>query len=73
MRVSDIPEIARLSAAEKLLLIEELWESIASNEHAVPAPESHRVELDKRYEKYKAEPDNLLTLEELKDRLNRRK
>ena len=73
MHVSDIPEIGCLSAAEKLLLIEELWDSIASDESTVPVPESHRVELDKRYEKYKAEPNSVLTLEELKDRINRRK
>ncbi len=73
MKVGDIPELARLTAAEKLLLIEELWDSIASDEPSVPVPESHRVELDKRYERYKTQPDSLLTLEELKDRINRRK
>ena len=73
MKVSDIPKLARLTAAEKLLLIEELWDSIASDESSVPVPKSLRVELDKRYERYKAQPDSLLTLEELKDRINRRK
>jgi putative addiction module component (TIGR02574 family) len=73
MRVSDIPGIARLSAAEKLLLVEELWDSIASDESGIPVPESHKAELDKRYTKFKSEPGNLLTLEELQDRIGRRK
>jgi putative addiction module component (TIGR02574 family) len=73
MRVSDIPEIARLSTAEKILLVEDLWNSIASVEPSVPIPESHKDELDKRCAKYKLEPGNLLTLEELKERIDRRK
>ena len=30
MRVKDIPEIKKLSMSEKILLVEELWDSIAS-------------------------------------------
>ena len=41
MRVSDIPEIARLTIPEKILLLEELWDSIASEESNVPVPQSH--------------------------------
>ena len=41
MQVSDIPEITKLSTPEKILLIEDLWDSIASDESAVPAPQSH--------------------------------
>jgi putative addiction module component (TIGR02574 family) len=30
MRVEDLPEISKLSAPEKILLVEDLWESISS-------------------------------------------
>ncbi|MGA3118428.1 MAG: addiction module protein [Syntrophobacteraceae bacterium] len=32
MRLNDIPEIARLSTPEKILLLEDLWDSIATDE-----------------------------------------
>ena len=51
MRINDIPEIAKLSTPEKILLVEELWDSIASTESLVPVPESHTEELDKRFNK----------------------
>lgn len=48
MRVNDIPEIARLSVPERILLLEDLWDGIASDESSVPVPQSHRDELDRR-------------------------
>jgi len=65
MRVSDIPEIAQLSAPEKILLIEDLWDSIASDESNVPVPQSHIEELKRRLKSYESKPGNLLSLEEL--------
>ncbi|UCE18688.1 MAG: addiction module protein [Gemmatimonadota bacterium] len=73
MRFSDIPEIAKLSTPEKILLIEDLWDSIALDESSVPVPESHRDELDNRLKSYQANPGNLLSLEELQERIERRK
>ena len=73
MRIRDIPEITKLSTPEKILLVEDLWESIASDESIVPVPESHTEELDKRLKKYQSAPGNLLSLEELRTRIERRK
>jgi putative addiction module component (TIGR02574 family) len=73
VRVSDIPEIARLSVPEKILLVEDLWDSIATDESAVPMPQSHREELDRRLERYQANPGNLLSLEELQRRIEQGK
>ena len=41
MRLNEIPEIDRLSIPEKILLVEDLWDSIASDESSVPVPQSH--------------------------------
>ena len=73
MQVSDIPEIIKLSTPEKILLIEDLWDSIASDESAVPVPQSHMEELDRRLKKYESAPGTLLSLEELRKRVERRK
>jgi putative addiction module component (TIGR02574 family) len=73
MRVTDIPEIDRLSPPEKILLVEDLWDSIAAEESSVPVLQSHIEELDRRIESYKSHPGNLLSLEELRGRIERRK
>lgn len=73
MRVSDIPEIAQLSLPEKLLLVEDLWDSIALDATSLPVPQSHKEELDHRLKSYEANPGNLLSLEELQGRIESRK
>ena len=73
MRTSDIPEITKLSTPEKILLVEDLWDSIASDESVVPVPQSHKEELDRRLKRYESTPGTLLSLEELRTRIERRK
>ncbi len=73
MRISDIPQISKLSAAEKILLVEDLWDAISSDEAGVPVPWSHREELDKRLTQYKSAQGKLLSLEELQVRVEKRK
>ena len=73
MRLKDIPELNRLSTVEKILLVEELWDSIICDGANIPVPQSHRVELDKRLKRHMAHPGELLTLEELQSRLENRK
>ncbi|MBI5875127.1 MAG: addiction module protein [Deltaproteobacteria bacterium] len=73
MRTADIPEITKLSTAEKILLVEDLWDSIAVDESEVSIPENHREELDRRLKRYASAPGELLSLEELRTRVERRK
>ena len=69
MSIGDIPEIGRLTVAEKMLLVEELWDSIAAEGARVPVPDSHRKELDRRLAEYEKHPGALLTLAELRGRV----
>ena len=73
MRVTDIPEINSLSTSEKILLVEDLWDRIAVDESSVPVPQSHKEELDKRLRRYRSHPGNILSLEEIQERVERRK
>ncbi len=45
-------EFSKLPMAEKLLLVEEMWDSIADGDHALPMPSWQQTELDKRYQEY---------------------
>jgi len=40
VRVNEI-EIEQLSIPEKILLVEDLWDDISSNESDIPLPQSH--------------------------------
>jgi putative addiction module component (TIGR02574 family) len=72
MRVSDVPEIAKLSGPEKILLVEDLWDSISSDESGVPVPQSHSDELDRRLKRYES-GGRLLSIEELQANIEKRK
>lgn len=41
-------DLSRLSAAEKLRLIESLWDELASDPSNVPVEDWHKAELDRR-------------------------
>jgi len=68
MKIKELPQLAGLSIAEKILFLEELWESISLNEAEIAVPQSHKNELDRRC----ATPGELLTLEELQSRINQK-
>jgi len=46
-------EINRLELSEKLLLVEDIWDSIATSNSEIPMPEWQKQELDRRYKEYK--------------------
>jgi len=73
VRVKEIPEITKLSTPEKILLVEDLWDNIAADESNVSVPRSHVAELDGRLERYESAPGNLLSLDDLKTRIESRK
>lgn len=69
MRVDEIPEITRLTIPERILLLQDLWDSIAAEESSIPVPQSHREELDRRLAEYEKDPGKLLTLDDLRGRI----
>jgi putative addiction module component (TIGR02574 family) len=72
MRVHDIPNIDKLSTPEKILLVEELWDSIDLTGTEVPVPQSHSSELEKRMARHKSNPGKLLSLDELREGIEAR-
>ena len=73
MRIKDLPEISKLSIPEKILLVEDLWDTISADDSSIPVPESHKAELDKRFNRHRSAPGTLLSLDDLKARIDKRK
>lgn len=46
-----------LTPSEKILLAEELWDSVASDEQLIPVTEAQKKELDARLASYMVDPE----------------
>jgi putative addiction module component (TIGR02574 family) len=70
MRALTTDEIDRLSPAERLALIGELWDSLDDSD--VPLTPAQTVELERRLESFESERDKGVTWEALKTELRQR-
>lgn len=52
----SISDVLALSVAERILLVEDIWDSIASVPEAVKLTEAQRQELDARLDAYTKDP-----------------
>jgi len=61
----------RLSMADKIRLVQEMWDEIAASDEPVNLPESVLEELQRRFEEAKRDPSVLITHEELWRRVDK--
>ena len=73
MKTMEIPQISQMSKSEKIVFVEELWDEISREEKDIPVPNSHIVELKRRFENYQTHKDALLTLSEIQANIEKRK
>lgn len=64
-----IPELQRLSPAEKFALAIELWDELSSNPDEIPVTEQQLNEMDRRFEEYQRNPDKVVSWEDVKARI----
>ena len=62
--------IDQLSVRERILLVEEIWDSVVATPDQVPLTEAQTTELDERLTRYEADPEAGASWEEVKDRLH---
>lgn len=56
MATNPLPEILKLSVAERIQLVEDIWDSIAAEPEALSLSEEQRRELDRRLADQEANP-----------------
>lgn len=66
----NIEELRKLPVAEKLRIVEELWDDIGASNERVGLPEWQKRECRRRAEELEASPDLAITREELWRRVN---
>jgi putative addiction module component (TIGR02574 family) len=62
-------EISRMSLAQKLLLTQDIWDSIAREGDRLPMPQWQKKELDKRYDEYRQGTMDLHDWQDIHNRL----
>jgi putative addiction module component (TIGR02574 family) len=65
----EFSKIFEMSVAQRLLLVEDIWDSIAENPDAVPLTDSQRKDLDKRLSAYYENPDAGKSWTEVKEHI----
>jgi putative addiction module component (TIGR02574 family) len=65
-------EISQISVADRLSLIDLLWESMAENPDLLPVPEAQQQELDRRLANLASDPAAGSSWEAVKARIGKR-
>ena len=75
MSTVELSELLRLSTAERIQLVEDLWDSVAADAHANPAvlpvSDAQRQEILRRSEAYRQNPGAAVPLDEALERIER--
>ena len=66
-------EILSLSVADRLQLLEEIWDSLAETQEAIPVTDAQRKELARRRRAHARNPSAAKPWTEVRARLSRRK
>jgi putative addiction module component (TIGR02574 family) len=64
-----IPELQKLSMADKFALAVELWDEVISTPEQVPVTEEQLNELDRRFEEYRRDPSQVVIWKEAKAKI----
>jgi putative addiction module component (TIGR02574 family) len=69
MILEQHPELSRLSPADKLMLVTELWDDLAAHPDQIPVTDEVIAELDRRMEEHRKDPTAVSTWEEVQLRI----
>jgi putative addiction module component (TIGR02574 family) len=62
------PDFDEMSAAERILHVQDLWDRVASAPERVPVTDAQRVELDRRLAAHEADPSSAVPWEQVRGR-----
>ena len=65
----QLSDFSQLSVAERIILVEQIWDSIAAEQATVPLTPAQEAELDRRLEAHRKSPHEGASWEEVKARI----
>ena len=69
--MSNVPieELLKLTVAERVLLVEDLWDSIAADPEGLPLTDQQKREIDRRLAEHDEDPSSAVPWEQVRERL----
>ncbi len=71
MKALAVDEILELPVAERLRLVEVIWDSLAINPESVPVSDELKAELDRRHAEFEANPEAGAPWNEVREKIVR--
>lgn len=71
--LADFDSLRDLPIADKLRLVDVLWNDIVHSEEAFPLQEWHRLEVERRLAEVASDPNSIITRDELWRRVDERR
>ncbi len=68
-QLNSIEDIKKLSIAERILIVEDIWDTISTSEEELPITDEQKKELDSRLESYNKNPDEGKSWKEVRDNI----
>jgi putative addiction module component (TIGR02574 family) len=65
MSDTDVAEILKLPAEERLRLVELIWESLSATPSEVPLGDAHRAAIDEELAEHRRSPNDVLSLDQI--------
>lgn len=73
MTTLEMESVLKMPVERRILWIEDVWDSIRPQSDSLQVPDSHKRELDRRFQKYADDDSVLLTEQQLKNAVNSRR
>jgi putative addiction module component (TIGR02574 family) len=70
---TQLSDILQMSLAERIQLVEDIWDSIAAVPEALPLTDAERLELDRRLAAYAQNSTEGISWDELKEKVRQSK
>jgi putative addiction module component (TIGR02574 family) len=69
----QLPNFSQMSVAERIVIVEQIWDSIAEEQGEWPLTPAQEIELDRRLECYRQSPTTGSSWEDVKARIQTKK
>jgi putative addiction module component (TIGR02574 family) len=68
---TELSDILQMSVAERIQLVEDIWDSIAASPESIPVTDAQKAELDRRLQAHAQNPDEGISWGELKEKVRK--
>jgi putative addiction module component (TIGR02574 family) len=68
---TELSDILQMSVAERIQLVEDIWDSIAASPESIPITDVQKEELDRRLQAYTQNPGEGVSWDELKEKVRK--